>query len=253
MSKQRVSPICTYAELHHAFRHSQKGAGFLKMAFLPEQVSKTSWLLRIVVATFFGLSACTFMTTSAWPLVVAFILEGPFILLAQREVQRGVRLAMPRNSAVHNLDKQPWKLRRAVIRYAYFIDRLQKLGEQPSLAQLSSALQLIEINRTGRPPTWTGLLRHPLVVATVVGVFLYSFNTKIVGPPSTGADWNHFWMVLLGLLVFLSAASIVYQIRYLGPDEEWQFECGLRWYQLELQNQSSPTRCGAIRAAAKKN
>lgn len=88
--------------------------------------------------------------------------------LAELALQRGISRSFPEGSPVSNLSKQPWRLRRAIIRYVYFCEYLQKQGKLPTVQDIDDSLEFIEANRNGRPPSWTSFLRHPLTVMTFV-------------------------------------------------------------------------------------
>ncbi|WP_308921534.1 hypothetical protein [Janthinobacterium sp. J1-1] len=166
------------------------------------------------------------------------LMEAVFLYCAELEVQKGVALEFPEYSAVKNLDRQPMRMRRAIIRYAYFTARLAREHAQPSLLELKNALKLAEINRTGRPPGLTSLLRHPIVIL-ILGTIAYSFNETIKKAPATSADWTHFMSVCWLVAIALLFAGIAHMIRTLEPTQQWMFECCLRWYQLERETIAS--------------
>jgi hypothetical protein len=232
MSKSSANTIRLHGELYHTFNHALAGRGLLRLAFRPlRKLAITYWL--------WGLTCLM-----AGSLVLSYKLERePFFLatigfmffffvVAELALQHGVRQAFPSDSLVSNLNQQPWKLRRAIIRYAYFCESLCEQRNLPSVDELDDCLGFIEINRNGRPPSWTSFLRHPLVVTTY-GILIYTFNIYIVGIPKAGGNWTYFANV--GLLVFfvLFIGGLIYTFRYMDPNAHWEFECCVRWYRIQ--------------------
>ena len=249
MQKQTEPPIFSYAELRHAFQHAQKDAPFLRLAFLPTQITHITYLLRVIAPLFLMAFAGAYFLENAWLFGLTITLEVLAIFLIESEIQRGVLAELPEDTAVQNLHKQPRRLRRPIIRYAYFKKQMNALSSQPSILKIAAALDIVEINRSNRPPGLTGLLRHPMMVALFVGIAVYAFNTKIVGGPGPipSADWSHFLLSLFALSVLFWVASIAYALRYMEPLEEWQFECCLRWYLLERKLEGPLKKCSRKR------
>lgn len=249
MQKQAEPPIFTYAELQHAFQHAQKRAPFLRLAFLPVQTTYITYSLRLIGPLFLMAVAGAYFLKNVWLFALAITLEVLAMFLIESEIQRGVPAELPEDSALQNLHKQPRRLRRPIIRYAYFKKQMNTLSSPPSTTEVAAALDFVDINRSNRPPGLTGLLRHPMMVALFVGIAVYAFNTKIVGGPgpSPTADWSHFLLSLFALAVLFWFASISYALRYMEPLEEWQFECCLRWYLLERKSEGQLKKCSRKR------
>lgn len=250
MLKQVVPPISFYAELRYAFKHAQKDAPFFRLAFLPTQATHTTYLLRAIGPLFLMAFVGSYLLENSWLFALALSLEVLAIFLLENEIQRGVEAELPGNSAVQNLSKQPRRLRRPIIRYAYFKEQMNTARLRPSIAELTATLKIVEINRSNRPPGVTGLMRHPMVVAVFVGILVYAFNAKIVGSPGAAADWRYFLLVLFALAALFWVASIAYALRYMEPLEEWQFERCLRWYQLERESEAQPMKRGRKQSGA---
>lgn len=250
MQKQAAPSISSYADLRYAFQHAQKDAPFFRLAFFPITTTYITYTLRAIGPLFLMAFIGAYLLDNGWLFALAIALEVLAMFLLENEIQRGVRGELPENSAVQNLWKQPLRLRRPAIRYAYFKELMHAQGIRPSMVELTTTLKIVEFNRTTRPPGLTGLLRHPMMVAIFVGILVYAFNAKIVGGPSSAADWRHFLLILFALAALFWVASIAYALRYMEPLEEWQFECCLRWYQLERESEAQPMKHGRKRSGA---
>lgn len=249
MQKQAEPPIFSYAELRYAFQHAQRGAPFLRLAFLPTQATYITYSLRVIGLLFLMAFTGAYLLENVWLFALVITLEVLAMFLIESEIQRGAPAELPEDSALQNLHKQPRRLRRPIIRYAYFKRQMNTLSSQPSMLEVEAALDIVEINRSNRPPGLTGLLRHPMMVALFVGIAVYAFNTKIVGGhgPSPTVDWSPFLLSLFTLAVLFLGASISYALRYMEPLEEWQFECCLRWYLLERKSEGQMKKCSRKR------
>lgn len=227
-----VHPVDCYGQLRFQFSRALKGSNLLKLAFMPKTAAANTYVLRLLMITLCAMIGATVIWNSPWVFLATLVLEGAMIYVAELEMRRGVRNAFPSDDAVGNLDRQDWQLQRLIIRYVYFKRRLALEGILPSRAQLSAALQMIEIERTGRPPAWTSVFRHPVFIL-LLGTVAYAFNTKIVGRADAVVNLPYFWAVCCGAFVFAGMMVIAHGLRYAGASQQWQFECCLRWYMLE--------------------
>lgn len=233
-------PLCSYGELRFHFKHALKGANLLKLAFIPKEFGAVNYLMYVVLALLLISFAAIGLIDAVWTFPTTLLMEGIFFHIAERCIWRGVRLAFPKNSAVQNLERQQRKTCRALIRYAYFAARLAKEHAQPTVNELTNALKIAEIYRTGHPPGLSGFFRHPIVIL-VLGTLAFSFNDTIKKLPAT-ADWEHFKQVFVMVVIFILFAGLAYTLRYLEPSKQWQFECCLSWQLIEKESRLESTK-----------
>lgn len=222
--------------LYYTFNHAMSGAPLLKIAFRPERKTVLTYLLWALSTCMLTSIALTFplKDNADWPFLTSIGLMPFFFIVAELAIQRGVSEAFPGDEVVSNLRQQPWKLRRPIMRYAFLSKAMQEQGKVPSVEELNDCLEFIEINRNGRPPRWTSYLRHPLVV-TVFGILIYTFNTHVIPSHKGGDGWAFFGNVSVFVFFLLFVGGVVYGLRYIDPNAEWQFECCIRWYRLQRQ------------------
>lgn len=232
MSKFTNNAIHLHGELFQSFKDALDGAELLKVAFFPKATIGWTFLLWLITGAVVGCMVVTGLKNSELAQTCAYLLMIPFFFVAEQALHHGVSVQFPLDALVSNLRQQPWGLRRAILRHAFFCAHLLKHSKSPEVEQLDFCLQFIEVNRSNRPPPWTAFFRHPIVVTTY-GILIYTFNVYIgAGVANVEGSWNAARYATLAVIFCIFIYGLLYTFRYTGPNTQWDFERSLRWYRM---------------------
>lgn len=233
--------------LRSSFNSALGSRSLVRLAFLPENRAPLTyilWTLTIIMLTAIGIAYTPVSKPERFFLVGIGIMPF-FFFVSEMAIQRGVSQAFPSNSVVSNLIQQPWRLRRPIIRYAFLREYLHAREIHYTVDDLKNCLDLIEINRDNRPPSSVNFLRHPIVV-TLVGIYVYILSNRFIAATDSWNNQSFVMTVSLVAILLLWGAWVLYFLRSFDPNEEWQFECCLRWYMLhgkeEIRNKRPSTQ-----------
>jgi fatty acid desaturase len=226
-----------HGELYQKFNSALRGRQLLRWTFLPQRWRVLTYVLWVLLSLILCLLVLgiTLSKNSNWCFPASYFLILLFFIVAESALHRAIQDTFPDDPVLGNLDQQPWKLRRAISRYAFLYDSLREQGALPTQYEIDNLLRFIEANRADRPPAWTSFFRHPLVIATY-GILIFLSNSQIQEFIQSGG-WRAVSSVICLVVLVLYVFGMAYAFRYSGPNAEWKFECCIRWLRLQREEE----------------